>query len=74
MTEQRRRIEKWVHGNQLAVLVEVERIEVDNDPWSPYLDPDDIRKIEAARRAADTGDVTAASKYGRVYELREVTT
>jgi len=73
MTEQRRRIEKWVHGKQLAVLVEVDRIEAENDPWSPYLEPADIRKLESARQAADAGDVTESSRYGRVFELKEVT-
>jgi hypothetical protein len=73
MTENRRRIEKWVHGRHLAVIVEVERIEVNDDPWSPYLDPEDIRRLEAARRAVDAGDVTEASRYGRVFELRELT-
>ena len=72
MIEHRRKVEKWVHGRELAVLVEVERIEVPGDPWAPYLEPEDINKLEAAQRAADTGDVAVASRYGKVFRLTEV--
>lgn len=72
MIEQRRKVDKWVHGKELAVLVEVERIEVAGDPWAPYLEPEGVRKLEAAQRAADAGDVSGASRYGKVFRLTEI--
>lgn len=56
-----------VGEGKYAVEVPVEPIE--DDGWSPYLSPDDVRKLEAVRLALQRGDLAAAAKLGRVFEL-----
>lgn len=41
-------------------------------PWSPYVDPDDIEKTDRIRRALRQGDVTAAAKEAKIFELHPV--
>ena len=73
MNEVRRKVAKWVHGRHLAVLVKVERVESQDDPWSAYLEPSEIYKLEAAQRAADASDIAEAARFGRVFRLTELT-
>jgi len=40
--------------------------------WSPYLSIDDARKLDEVRLALRRGDVAAASRYGRVFELTPI--
>ncbi len=40
--------------------------------WSPYLSPADVRRLDAARAALRAGDIAAASREARVFELRAV--
>lgn len=40
--------------------------------WSPYLTLDDARKLDSARLALRRGDIVQASKYGRVFELMQI--
>ncbi|MCC7347009.1 MAG: hypothetical protein IT538_06385 [Variibacter sp.] len=40
--------------------------------WSPYLRMQDATKLDTVRRALKAGDVAAASRLGRVYELLPV--
>ncbi len=44
----------------------------DDTAWSPYLSPEEVRKLDAVRRALRRGDIAEASKYGRVFELTPV--
>jgi len=37
--------------------------------WSPYLSIDDAKKLETVRLALRAGDLSAAAKHGRVFEL-----
>ena len=40
--------------------------------WSPYLSADDVRRLDAVRAALRAGDVSAAAKLARVFELQAV--
>jgi hypothetical protein len=42
---------------------------VDETGWSPYLTPDDARKLDAVRIALKQGDLETAKRLGRVFEL-----
>lgn len=48
--------------------VPVELVE-DETEWSPYLTPEDARKLDAVREALEADDVSTASKYGRVFKM-----
>jgi hypothetical protein len=71
MTTTRKRM-KLIHEGKYAAEVPVELIE-DDTAWSPYLTPDDVRKLDAVRLALRRGDIAEASQYGRIYELTPVT-
>jgi hypothetical protein len=44
----------------------------DDTAWSPYLSPDDARKLDTVRLALRRGDIAEAAKHGRVFELTPV--
>ena len=67
-----RKSSKYVHEGKYAAEVPVDLIE-DNTAWSPYLSPDDARKLDTVRLALRRGDIAEAAKYGRVFELTPVT-
>ena len=60
-----------IHEGKYAAEVPVELIEEDGG-WSPYLSLDDAKKLETVRLALRGGDVAAAAKHGRVFELTPV--
>jgi hypothetical protein len=60
-----------IHEGGYAVEVPVELIEEEGG-WSPYLSVDDATKLADARRALRRGDLAAAAKYGRVFQLLPV--
>ncbi len=62
---------KLIHEGKYAAEVPVELIE-DDTAWSPYLSPEDVRKLDAVRVALRRGDVAEAAKHGRVFELTPV--
>jgi hypothetical protein len=62
---------KLIHEGKYAAEVPVDLIE-DDTAWSPYLSPDDVRKLDTVRLALRRGDIAEASKYGRVFELTPV--
>ena len=62
---------KLIHEGKYAAEVPVELIE-DDTAWSPYLSPDDVRKLDAVRVALRRGDIAEAAKHGRVFELTPV--
>lgn len=66
----RKKIE-LIREGKYAAEVPVELIEEEGG-WSPYLSLDDAKKLEAVRLALCAGDVAAAAKYGRVFELHPV--
>jgi len=62
---------KLIHEGKYAAEVPIELIE-DDTAWSPYLSPEDVRKLDTVRLALKRGDVAEAAKYGRVFELTPV--
>ena len=63
---------KLIHEGKYAAEVPIELIE-DDTAWSPYLSPEDVRKLDMVRLALQRGDISEAAKYGRVFELTPVT-
>ena len=66
-----RKKSKYVHEGQYMAEVEVVLVE-DDAGWSPYLSVEDACKLYNVRDALRQGDLEAAAKYGRIYELRPV--
>jgi hypothetical protein len=66
-----RKSKELVHEGKYAAEVPVDLIE-DDTAWSPYLSPDDARKLDAVRQALRRGDIAEAAKHGRVFELTPV--
>jgi hypothetical protein len=64
---------KHVYAGKYVAEVDVELIE-DDTGWSPYLSVEDACKLDEVRLALRRGDVRAAAKNARVYELRPVAT
>ena len=62
---------EFIHEGKFAAEVPVNLIE-DETAWSPYLSPDDARKLDAVRLALRRGDLSEAAKYGRIFELTPV--
>jgi hypothetical protein len=60
-----------IREGKYVAEVPVELIE-DEGGWSPYFSLDDARKLEAVRLALRAGDLSAAAKHGRVYELTPI--
>jgi len=59
---------KLIHQGRYAAEIPIELIE-DDTGWSPYLSVEDATKLDAVRTALREGDVAAAAKFGRVFEL-----
>jgi hypothetical protein len=70
MTTTRKRT-KLIREGKYAAEVPVELIE-DDTAWSPYLSPDDVRKLDSVRLALQRGDIAEAAKHARVFELTPV--
>ena len=62
---------EYVHEGRYAAEVDVTLIETDSE-WSPYYSLDDAEKLEAVRLALRRGDLDAAGKLARVYEMKPV--
>jgi hypothetical protein len=66
--EMNRKAVRFVHADRYAAEVEVELIP-DDDAWGPYLSQDDALKLDRVRSALKRGDIAAASREARVFEL-----
>jgi hypothetical protein len=66
-----RKSKEFFHEGKYAAEVPVDLIE-DDTAWSPYLSPEDVRKLDTVRLALRRGDIAGASKYGQVFELTPV--
>ena len=66
-----RKSKEFVREGKYAAEIPVELIE-DDTAWSPYLTPDDVRKLDIVRLALKRGDIAEAAKFGRVFELKPV--
>jgi hypothetical protein len=62
---------KLVREGKFAAEVSVELIE-ESGGWSPYLSMEDANKLDKVRKSLREGDLTAAARYGRVFELTPV--
>jgi hypothetical protein len=59
---------RLVREGKFAAEVTVDLIE-DSGGWSPYLSMTDAKKLDEMRRALRDGDLSTASRLGRVFEL-----
>lgn len=64
-----RRHTKFIHEGGFVAEVEVDVIESE-DSWAPYLSLDDAHRLDEVREALRRGDIEAAARFGRVYELK----
>ena len=62
---------KYVYEGHYVAEVEVAPIQ-DDTGWSPYLTVEDATKLDDVRAALRRGDLAAAGKYGKVFELKPV--
>lgn len=62
---------KVIHEAGFAAEVEVEVLDSDG-AWSPYLSLADAEKLDGVRVALRQGDVKAASRLGRIFQLLPV--
>ncbi|PPD01829.1 MAG: hypothetical protein CTY31_03610 [Hyphomicrobium sp.] len=62
---------KFVHAGKYVAEVTITRIP-DDDAWGPYVSIEDALKLEAVENALRDGDIAAASKLSKVYELKPV--
>ena len=66
-----RKHKKLIHESKYAAEVEIEIIDSE-EGWAPYISLDDALKLDRVREALQSGDVTTAGKYGKVYELSPI--
>jgi hypothetical protein len=59
---------KFIHEGRYAAEIPVDLIE-DESGWSPYLSVEDALKLDGVRDALRRGDLAAAARHGRVFEL-----
>ena len=69
-TTQRKKLQ-YVHEGRYVTEVEVGLLE-DETGGSPCLSLEEACKLDDVREVLYRGDVEAAAKYGRIYELRSV--
>ncbi len=62
---------RFVHEGGYAAEVPIELIEEEHE-WAPYISLDDAKKLDAVRHALRSGDLAAASKLARIYELKPI--
>lgn len=66
MTRKRR---QWIHEGRYAAEFEITLVYDDEDPWSPFVDKEDVFKTDRIRLALRRGDIKAAAKEATVFEL-----
>jgi hypothetical protein len=64
-----RRHTKFIHEGGFVAEIEVDLIEAE-DRWAPYPSVEDANRLDEARAALRRGDIEAAARFGRVYELK----
>ena len=69
MTEQRtRKTIKHIHEGKYAADVSI-TFHHDGSGWDPTIDREDVEKLERVQLALRRGDIVAAAKVAKVYEL-----
>jgi hypothetical protein len=66
-----RRTKRLVREGAYIAEVDVTLIEEDHE-WAPFIPGEDMRKMDKVRLALRRGDIAAASKLARVYEMKPV--
>lgn len=64
----KRRRTKLVQEGQYVAEVDIELVDSD-EGWSPYLSLDDAYKLDDVRMALRKGDLKAASRLARIFNL-----
>ncbi|MFY9639548.1 MAG: hypothetical protein WCD20_20480 [Rhodomicrobium sp.] len=67
----RRQSTELIYEGRYLAVVPVELIE-DETEWSPYLSADEAEKLDAVRLALRAGDIAAAARQAKVFELTPV--
>ena len=65
---QTKKVTNLIHEGKYAARVEITH-HYDGSGWEPTIDVEDIRKLERVRAALRAGDVAAAAKEAKVFEL-----
>ena len=65
------RTPRLVREGSYVAEVEITLIDTDHE-WAPYVSAADVRKLDEARRALRDGDLQAAARLGRIFELKPV--
>jgi hypothetical protein len=65
------KVVELVREGRYVAEVDVTLIETESE-WSPYFSLDDAEKLDEVRFALRRGDLKAAARLGRVYELTPV--
>ena len=63
-----RKTEKIIREGRYVAMVEIESLE-DDHAWSPCYSLDDTMKMERVRKAMKDGDLKAAAREAKVFEL-----
>jgi hypothetical protein len=67
-TEMTRKRTQVIHEGRYAAEVEITLID-DETPWAPIVAKEDVFKTGRVRRALRRGDIKAAAKEAKVFEL-----
>jgi hypothetical protein len=67
----KRRVTKLVQEGEYLAEVDVELI-ITDEGWSPYLSLEDAYRLDDVRRSLRKGDIAAATRQSRVYQLTPV--
>ena len=62
---------KYIHEGKYVAEVDVELIESD-DEWAPYLSVEDACKLDDIRALLKAGQIQAAAKEARIYQLTPI--
>jgi hypothetical protein len=69
MDRRARETTELIHEGKYAAEVPIV-LTYTGESWSPTMSLDDARKLETVRLALQRGDISEASKFGQVFELR----
>jgi hypothetical protein len=66
-----RKTRRLVREDSYIAEVDITLLEEDHE-WAPYLSMSDAKKLDDVRLALQRGDLAAAGRLARVYELKPV--
>lgn len=62
---------KLVHEGQYIAEVPIEVEDIDQ-PWAPWVNVEEARKLDEVRLALRRNDIETAGKYGKIYRVTQV--